>query len=57
MRDVEQLKTQWKNRKMKAKKELAIEKRERRQTGGGKMVPQTSAQTQRIAAIILSLNL
>jgi hypothetical protein len=39
---------------MKAKKKLAIEKRERRQTGGGKMDSQTSAQTQRIAAMIPS---
>jgi hypothetical protein len=39
---------------MKAKKEFAIEKRERRRTGGGVMDSLTSSQTQRIVAMIPS---
>ena len=51
-RDSKQLKKSWENLKMKAKKTVAHEKKEKMRTGGGSFVSQLDATTERIEAMI-----
>lgn len=51
-RDSKQLKKSWENLKMKAKKTVAHQKKERVRTGGGSFVPELDATTERIESMI-----